>query len=240
MEAWRSIAGADALEEIAAATDIERVRQTLGLIETSWQLAGVVARIAGFDRLRRFQPPAEEAGHRPWKRAYAAARHARAVWQFDDGPLETPALGERLGLSRDDIEDAKIGQIPFPVAADGDRPDTLTVAFNRSDRVSRRFDLARLVADHVFVSRKDRWHPATQVVTDRQQFQRAFAAELLCPASALEARVGEQPIYDDDVREIAEDFMVSPYVVDHQLENHRLDARRISVDGRGPGAMYLS
>jgi Zn-dependent peptidase ImmA (M78 family) len=60
--------------------------------------------------------------------------------------------------------------------------------------------------------------------TDRQQRNRAFAAELLAPADWLRERIGGTWVTSDDVDEWAAELGVSPDVVDRQIENHRLTA----------------
>jgi Zn-dependent peptidase ImmA (M78 family) len=87
---------------------------------------------------------------------------------------------------------------------------------------SRRFDVARLVGDRLFQDTGDKWVPATQSFTARQKFQRAFAAEFLCPSDELERRF-KQTIQlddiDDVVGEISEEFNVSPKLVINHLVN---------------------
>ena len=57
--------------------------------------------------------------------------------------------------------------------------------------------------------------------TRPQRASRAFAAELLVPAAALADRM-EGAVSEALVEEVAEEFRVSPLVVKHQIENHRL------------------
>ena len=54
-----------------------------------------------------------------------------------------------------------------------------------------------------------------------QRAARAFAAELLAPAAALERRVSGW-VNDHDVEQLADEFLVSPQVICHQVENHGL------------------
>ncbi len=57
--------------------------------------------------------------------------------------------------------------------------------------------------------------------TDRQQIERAFAAEMLAPASGIAQylRQPDRPVTQDDVEEVATHFRVSPMLVQHQVEN---------------------
>ena len=62
----------------------------------------------------------------------------------------------------------------------------------------------------------------TKASTERQQRNRAFAAEFLAPSAGLRDRISDQFVDRDQVADLAEEFGVSPYVVEHQIENHRI------------------
>lgn len=57
--------------------------------------------------------------------------------------------------------------------------------------------------------------------TDRQRIERAFAAEMLAPASGIAEYLPQpdRPVTQGDVEEVATHFRVSPMLVQHQLEN---------------------
>jgi hypothetical protein len=63
----------------------------------------------------------------------------------------------------------------------------------------------------------------TRAVTRDQRAARAFAAELLAPASAIAARVGGI-VSQEEVTELSEAFGVHPLLIEHQIENHALGA----------------
>ena len=56
-----------------------------------------------------------------------------------------------------------------------------------------------------------------------QRSARAFAAELLAPTEALARRVSGS-LDDRDLEALAAEFVVSPMVIRHQIENHHLGA----------------
>jgi len=62
----------------------------------------------------------------------------------------------------------------------------------------------------------------TRTQSDRQQRSRAFAAEFLAPAAALQAKVPRPVLDEEDVEELAAKFGVSPLLISHQLENHQI------------------
>jgi len=61
----------------------------------------------------------------------------------------------------------------------------------------------------------------TSAGTRLQAASRAFAAELLAPSVAIRARIRDG-LDEDRIDEIAEEFMVAPTVIEHQVANHRL------------------
>ena len=86
---------------------------------------------------------------------------------------------------------------------------------------SRKFALCRGVFEYLTAGARE-YAAVTGVRSERQQRNRAFAAEFLVPAGQLKERVCSETVTEDDLEVISEEFGVSAYVVRHQLENHRL------------------
>ena len=61
----------------------------------------------------------------------------------------------------------------------------------------------------------------TRAYTWDQRASRAFAAELLAPEAALRQEVHDG-VPHARVEELAKKFHVSPWVIEHQIENHRI------------------
>ena len=83
-----------------------------------------------------------------------------------------------------------------------------------------RFRLARALFLLHFAATPGR-RLVTSAHTWDQRASRAFAAEVLAPAAALAKHVGAR-ISLRDIDELADEYQVSPLVVEHQIENHRL------------------
>lgn len=83
-----------------------------------------------------------------------------------------------------------------------------------------RFRLARALFLHHFATAARR-RLVTAAQTWDQRASRAFAAEFLAPAAALAKHVGQR-ISLRDIDELANEYQVSPLVIEHQIENHRL------------------
>jgi Zn-dependent peptidase ImmA (M78 family) len=88
-------------------------------------------------------------------------------------------------------------------------------------KANRRFELARLLGDRFVGAAGDRLHPATRALTFRQKWQRAFAAELLCPFDGL-AEVLEGDLSDEGIESAAGRFGVSELAVRMVLVSHGL------------------
>lgn len=87
-------------------------------------------------------------------------------------------------------------------------------------KTGRRFELARLLGD-CLLGHKGTLHPATRAYTYRQKMQRAFAAELLSPFSAVFNQL--QGDYSPEAQaDVADHFKVSELTIRTQLVNHHI------------------
>ena len=107
------------------------------------------------------------------------------------------------------------------------------VVLSRPHIHSRRFDVARLIGDHLVFETDDAWKPATQALTARQKFQRAFAAEFLCPSEELAKRYNS-PIELDDLDDVtcsvAEEYNVSQTLVLNHFANRNLIPQSLATE----------
>ena len=91
----------------------------------------------------------------------------------------------------------------------------------QSGRAStRRFHFCRGLAEVLISPDSDAL--LTQARSSRQQRSRAFAAEFLAPSAALQTRVSRPMLSEDDVEELAAEFGVSAWVIEYQLQNHKI------------------
>ncbi|GII75216.1 hypothetical protein Sru01_01980 [Sphaerisporangium rufum] len=160
--------------------------------------------------------PRPSPGHRPWEKGWAQARMVRraaGVPDEDVFPLDAyVAAVERPAVDR--------GLQAVGGAAE-ERGPSVVVASGRAAG-SRRFTLSRALWHHV-------WEPeplflVTTAATDRQQVERAFAAELLAPAAGIREIAGTpvETMTQEDLGTLAEHFQVSEKVIEHQVENQLL------------------
>ena len=169
----------------------------------------------------------------PWRRAEIAARVAREAWGLT-APVSTKDFCDILNIQEQKFmnSDSASRQPLFAGFRDASSPHKFTVSLNGRRETSRRFALARLVADSIVADEDERLLPGTRAKTDRQKFQRAFAQELLCPFESLreyEFFSEEKPFGDDEIDEAAQYFSVSPLLVKTLLVNKEM-LERESLD----------
>ena len=170
--------------------------------------------------------PMTGTGGSPWEAGYALARNVRESLGLDGQPVPTtPALAEAL---REDPAALVAATAPRDLGAANllngvvstDENGLPSFALRRGRDSNRRFHFCRGLAEVL----SSPGSPAllTQARSDRQQRNRAFAAEFLAPAAALRTRVPRPVLGDEDVDDLAAEFGVSHWLIAHQLQNHRI------------------
>ena len=170
-------------------------------------------------------------GRNPWDVGYDWARRLRKNLGLDGQPLPTMAqVAEALGEDAESLDEVtqpvdsfnKAPLIDGVITRDDDSP---AFAFRRLGDDARRFHFCRSLAEVLASPCSDAL--ITKAHSERQQRNRAFAAEFLAPSSSLKQRVLLPMIDGDHIDELAEEFGVSSRVIEHQLSNHKI--ARISV-----------
>ena len=163
----------------------------------------------------------DQSGREPWKHAVSHARELRNKIGNLGGALSNDTLYELLGLSKKAIEDwVPTGRARASVA---ECPNNEKVKFvpRKKHPDAKRFELARFIGDYTRARNlyPESWLVTADLTTARQTFQRAFAAEFLCPISSLVEYL------DGDFSEIAfeeaaDNFHVSERTVESLLMNN--------------------
>ena len=211
--------GASAVREMSAACKDQAMVQIDDLQEQA-RTNGVTVRVPKCGDIReRFRNESYDSDV-PRKRATQAAQVAREVWGVGS-PVPTAVFAELFGIQPATLTESWTGRRMPSFAGFRERPDSdeFDLVWNRSHRTSRRFALARLVADHIDAGHEGRLLPGTDSATSRQKFQRAFAQEFLCPFSALQDYFGGETPVDDDIDDAAAWFDVSPGMIHTLLVN---------------------
>jgi len=154
----------------------------------------------------------------PWQRAVAAARELRTRLGNLGDPINDVSLYALLGLTRSAVDEwnpstrVEVG-LAVPLEDKG-----LKFLPRKRHPVAKRFEFARFVGDCANGEPK-RWLASTDLATSRQKFQRAFAAEFLCPIRSLDKFLGGD-FSEPAIEEAGANFHVSEITVESLLANN--------------------
>ena len=212
--------GSKAIAEIAAAHKGEAISHMMDL-RGSTSRNGVLVQVPRWAHIRDRIMAETDHSAMPWQRAEQAAKIARDVWDLSP-PIPTARFCDLLGISQHGFLEDQTTAAWGPFIAgfrDATLSDGFSISLNRKYGASRRFDLVRILADHLVAEEEDVLLPGTHSRTSRQKFQRAFAQEFLCPSDALLEHVTDDFPNSDDVFDASQYFGVSPMVVLTTLVN---------------------
>ena len=211
--------GKSAVQEMVAAYGLATAPSLKNLRDTVRE-NNVVVCVPDCDDVRRRIGEECDALQAPWRRAESAASIAREKWDMRL-PVSTETFCDILGIRHPDfLRDKSGGQGSFMAGfREAGSTDRFLASINSKYSTSRRFELARLVADHLAAREEDMLLPGTRSMTSRQKFQRAFAQEFLCPFTELEEYLGTKTPDSDDIYDAARHFDVSPLLIHTTLVN---------------------
>ena len=208
---------------------------TVGLNENWLSIRDAIAKAKSnsllLKRLRSFRDEVRQeagtSGLDPWEEGYGLARRLRRNLDLDGEPLPTmDAIAEALGEVPESLDKVTrpVGFVNEVALIDGvvtrDGEGSPAFAFRRLGDDSRRFSFCRALAEVLTSPASDAL--LTRVQSERQQRNRAFAAEFLAPSSGLRNRVSGPMVDGDDIDELAAEFGVSSRVIEHQIPNHHI------------------
>ena len=167
----------------------------------------------------------------PWQRAVEAARQLRAKLGNEGDPLDDASLYGLLGLKSEAVAEwspPTRHQVGLAVPMEN---QSLKFVPRKRHPVAKRFEFARFLGDYAN-SEPSSWLASTDLATSRQKFQRAFAAEFLCPIKSLD-RFLSGDFSEPAIEEAATEFHVSEKTVESSLANNGYIASRFD-DGALP------
>jgi len=218
---WSTRFGRSAVEEVSAVSngsDILRVLSEARKLSKSVKTYADLSEVSCPDLV---QSCGNLGGVTPWQRARSLAYALRDKWGFARSPVSDSQLAERMSLSEAKLQETT-PQSPLSFGYRGPANGKLGFVLNREYSHGRRFDVARLIGDFIYFEIDERLIPATSSMTARQKFQRAFAAEFLCPSVTLKERYSrgiDARTVEKVVDEISAEYNVGEHVVFHHLEN---------------------
>jgi hypothetical protein len=232
-EAFGAANGKGALDEIAPLCAVADPKAALDDVIAVSRGASIEGRI----EVAAAAPVAREpvAGLPAWERGHESARRFRSTLGLNGGPVTDEFLAGILGVPRERAFDPAVASRASLGLAVRDRARGTTRYHPRKrNKPGRRFEFARVLGDFLSMDRHESWIPVTDAGTSRQKFQRAFAAEFLCPIASLTTFLSGDfsPTAIDDA---AEHFAVSERAIVSQLvNNHFLPPRLLEGDGGFP------
>ncbi|MBF0180182.1 MAG: hypothetical protein HQM03_09170 [Magnetococcales bacterium] len=194
------------------------------------QLAFVQGYAASGEDAITLSPNIRFSGEMPaWRLGVELAGRVRGETGLGDAPLANRRLAELAGVAEAILRDKEaVSDFAF-LLDDGDPPRDQRVVLRSQWETGRRFDLARLIGDRLATRGDGALFPATRGDTYRQKFQRAFAAELLCPFVVMHDALNGDYSHEA-LEDVARRFRVSDYLVRSHLVNHAMtDARGIEA-----------
>ena len=205
--------GEGAIREVAAEHKGESVSY-VNLVHESAIISGMVASAPNLADIRNSLASASAGSDIPWIQAESTARAAREIWGAP-APISDRALCDIMGVSQSaflTVPDSA-GMALIAGVRDGGASDGFRVSLTAKHPHSRRFGLARLLADHIIADDGDALLPATRRKTVRQKFQRAFAREFLCPFDDLRELLDSDSPSEETIQNASEHFNVSPLMI---------------------------
>ena len=220
---WQQQVGEQALDEIAAASGTSGVEEILKATADAARTENTFSRITEYRRIReQLANKGSLANRVPWQLGKDAAYVVREIWGLGKKPVINRQIAERLNVDETALSKTH-PDIPVAVAIRGSEDEQLKLLLKPAHPNRQRFALSRLIGDHIGINVGDTWKPATHSLTARQKFQRAFAAEFLCPSDELFDRYSNDGLdvdnADETSLEIAKEYGVSQQLVLNHLAN---------------------
>ena len=213
---WESQVGDVALSELAPAISASGATPDLAVIGRLASADGMIGTPEiSFDSIDHLDHGA------PWERAIHDARALRRKMGNVSGPIPNRSLHDLLGLNGEAVASwsAPAGRSPVAVAIPTNDHQLKFVPRRRSP-AGQRFELARFLGEYLRPSTCEaRWLASTDLATSRQKYQRAFAAEFLCPIDALTSFLGGD-FSSYAIEEAANEFNISEQTVTSLLLNN--------------------
>jgi hypothetical protein len=166
------------------------------------------------------------ASRQPWEDGYACARRLRRELSLNgEAPEDIDDIGTLFGVAAADLRSVvtRVAAVPdfFDAAMNLNDQQSPGFVLRRQSRENLKFAFCRALFEYLAA---DQPGPAL-IAADyslRQKRNRAFAAEFLVPAELLREALPGDYLDSEAVDALARRFKASPWLVRHQLENHRL------------------
>lgn len=218
------IVRAELLDDFLSVTSVDNLLRHATLIkEGTDSISSDVDHVDALADIRK-RIPQIVATDNPWEVGYQFASKLRE--NLGGGHWKSHSMDELAGHLRIDQLDHCLLQgsegCQFVDALVGTNQHNNPKFFVQKKRPdSRQFAFCRALFEHLTL-KTGAFAAVSRLRTERQQMNRAFAAEFLAPYDLLKNDLSGTSISEDEVDDLAQAYGVSAFVVRHQIENHRL------------------
>ena len=166
----------------------------------------------------------------PWQHAVAKAGALRRMIGNTTNMINNAGLCDLLGLQASKVEEWAPAKRNDAAVAVPEDPKQFKFIPRKKHPIAKRFELARFIGDYLLTEPANgHWLTSTDLRTARQKYQRAFAAEFLCPIDALCAFL-EGDYSESAIEEAADHFQVSQTTVTSLLLNNGIFPAASALD----------
>jgi IrrE N-terminal-like domain len=162
----------------------------------------------------------------PWEQGYQVARQLRQELGLNGKVLHSlEDVSRALRLNSDELNEAIRPRTDqsntFDAVVGVNNAGSPGFVITHLRKETFKFAFCRGLFEFLFA---DQQEPVlvTKTRSERQKRNRAFASEFLLPADALRQRISTEYVSEEVIEDFAAEFGVSTYVVEHQLQNHRI------------------
>ncbi|MEQ9668759.1 ImmA/IrrE family metallo-endopeptidase [Coleofasciculus sp. G2-EDA-02] len=158
----------------------------------------------------------------PWQRGNKVASLLRDAIDIPENSIPDDTLYDLLGLKKSEYEAWTPPRRQHISVAVPLKENRFNFHPRKKHPIAKRFELARLIGDYLFYdNRGESWLTSTDLRTSRQKYQRAFAAEFLCPLSSLQDYL-DSDYSESAIEDAGDHFQVSSQTVESILANNGL------------------
>ncbi len=176
--------------------------------------------------------PIQDTGLEPWEIAVSAARELRRRLGATHGALDNATLHGLLGLREASLKDWGPKERSKASVAGPQNDRMMKFIPRKTHPVTQRFELARFIGDyaHTAKTKPRSWLVSADLATARQKFQRAFAAEFLCPINSL-VEFLDGDFSETALEDASNNFSVSEKAIESLLMNNGYFPRYVGDSG---------
>lgn len=195
-----------------------RLIQAIGLSRSN------EADLRGIKRLQKAYARPATLGGSPWQQGYGFAQRLRRDLGLNGQVLVSLSdVANALSVSEHEMGASVFAipevRAPFDAVVDVNDAGSPGFVISKRREEAVKFAFCRGLFEYLSSPHGEPML-VTRTRSDKQKRNRAFAAEFLVPASALQQRLTGDIVGEEEVDDLAAEFHVAPHVIFHQLENH--------------------